>query len=374
MQHLDEGTIHAWLDDALPPTEAAEVAAHVEQCARCAEAVAEARGLMAASSRILSALDVIPGDVIPATPQKSQPARRTQRWYQRSGVRAATAMAAAAVGIFWIVQETRPSLSSTPSESSVARATQADAVDDTTAMVQREISVATSGYNELTQGTIADTRGEDQETRPVAGSSTPAKQDSQESGVPLAALLSAPRPSVVLSDTASRRKDATEPAQKVEYPPSIQGAVIHPYQQGSLDTPLLVRTWECEGIAIQRYNIGAEKYVTLISQSVLPDTTQRASLKLRTPTLPQKSEERLDPRRSTGESSSTLIIPALQNCSPEIKQAAYIDSTASILRWIDLERSLEYLLHGKVPSDTLALVRNTLVKSNTRQQNDIRKK
>jgi len=65
MQHLDEGTIHAWLDGQLPRDEALEVEAHVAECRQCADAVAEARGLIAASSRILTALDGVPGEVVP---------------------------------------------------------------------------------------------------------------------------------------------------------------------------------------------------------------------------------------------------------------------------------------------------------------------
>ena len=60
MQHLEEGTIHAWLDGALTADEAAGVEAHVAACSTCAAAVAEARGLIAASSRILTALDNVP--------------------------------------------------------------------------------------------------------------------------------------------------------------------------------------------------------------------------------------------------------------------------------------------------------------------------
>ena len=65
MQHLDEGTIHAWLDGQLPRDEAHQVEAHVAECRECADAVAEARGLIAASSRILTALDGVPGEVVP---------------------------------------------------------------------------------------------------------------------------------------------------------------------------------------------------------------------------------------------------------------------------------------------------------------------
>ena len=72
MQHLDEGTIHSWLDGALDSEEAARVAAHVGECPECAAAVAEARGFIAASSRILTALDNAPRGVIPtaAIPRK----------------------------------------------------------------------------------------------------------------------------------------------------------------------------------------------------------------------------------------------------------------------------------------------------------------
>ncbi|HJQ54802.1 MAG TPA: zf-HC2 domain-containing protein [Gemmatimonadaceae bacterium] len=66
MQHPDEGTIHAWLDGALGADEAAQIDAHVNGCAECAAAVAEARGFIAASSRILTALDNAPRGVIPA--------------------------------------------------------------------------------------------------------------------------------------------------------------------------------------------------------------------------------------------------------------------------------------------------------------------
>jgi anti-sigma factor RsiW len=72
MQHLDEGTIHSWLDGAFGAAEAARVEAHAAECPQCAAAVAEARGFIAASSRILTALDNAPRGIIPA----AVPARR----------------------------------------------------------------------------------------------------------------------------------------------------------------------------------------------------------------------------------------------------------------------------------------------------------
>jgi hypothetical protein len=75
MQHLDEGTIHAWLDGELPATEREALEAHIAECAQCAAAVAEARGFIAASTRILTALDSVPGGVLPAASSATGTAR-----------------------------------------------------------------------------------------------------------------------------------------------------------------------------------------------------------------------------------------------------------------------------------------------------------
>ena len=97
MQHPDEGTIHAWLDGALGTEEARALEAHVAGCARCAAAVTEARGLLAASSRILSALDAVPGGVLPAVAPEADddrgvvPVARAPRW-RSAGWRAAAAI------------------------------------------------------------------------------------------------------------------------------------------------------------------------------------------------------------------------------------------------------------------------------------------
>jgi Putative zinc-finger len=65
MPHLDEGTIHAWLDGALPDEERANVERHVAGCESCAAGVAEARGFVAGATRILSALDDVPSAALP---------------------------------------------------------------------------------------------------------------------------------------------------------------------------------------------------------------------------------------------------------------------------------------------------------------------
>jgi hypothetical protein len=91
MQHLDEGTIHAWLDGELSPSEAEQLEAHTRECAECAQKVAEARGLIAASTRILNALDNIPSGVVPSAATPIAPGR-PRRWYDRTDLRAAAAL------------------------------------------------------------------------------------------------------------------------------------------------------------------------------------------------------------------------------------------------------------------------------------------
>lgn len=119
-QHLDEGTIHAWLDGALAPDESATIEAHVASCERCAAGVAEARGLMAAASRVLSALDDIPAGVIPGSRDEggaprdqlarlrarhaSEKAASRRRWWRNGQMVAAASVVFVALGtatVFW---------------------------------------------------------------------------------------------------------------------------------------------------------------------------------------------------------------------------------------------------------------------------------
>jgi hypothetical protein len=97
MQHPDEGTIHSWLDGALAADEAARVEAHVKECPRCASAVAEARGFIAASSRILTSLDNVPKGVVPLAPPTRM--RNWPVW------RAAAAVLVVALGSFVVLRD-----------------------------------------------------------------------------------------------------------------------------------------------------------------------------------------------------------------------------------------------------------------------------
>jgi hypothetical protein len=82
MPHPDEGLIHAWLDGELDAEESARVEALVASDPAWAAAVAEARGLIAASSRIVGALDRVPANVIPKT--AAAPRRVSRQWMLRA--------------------------------------------------------------------------------------------------------------------------------------------------------------------------------------------------------------------------------------------------------------------------------------------------
>ena len=108
MEHLDEGTIHAWIDGAFDATRSRDIEAHVAQCPTCSAVVAEARGLIAASSRILNALDDVPGGVVPKrvpgvlpVAARSQPRRRISAWIPA----AAAAALILAVGLVQVNRE-----------------------------------------------------------------------------------------------------------------------------------------------------------------------------------------------------------------------------------------------------------------------------
>jgi hypothetical protein len=143
MQHLDEGTIHAWLDGELSPAERAEVEAHSAECAQCAAAVAEARGFVAASSRILTALDSVPGGVIPASASES---RATQPAATRRFVASRAWMAVAAVLVLSTVTviATRPN-SDTAQLQVAAAARDQKSLPASTAPSQDTSSAATAG-------------------------------------------------------------------------------------------------------------------------------------------------------------------------------------------------------------------------------------
>ena len=80
MSHVDEGTLHAYLDGELPPSERSDVDAHLAQCAACKALLTEERALLERATALLGSTR--PAER-PAPPFHE--VRRAQRrpWYVR---------------------------------------------------------------------------------------------------------------------------------------------------------------------------------------------------------------------------------------------------------------------------------------------------
>ena len=99
MSHVDEGTLHAYLDVALPPGERSQVDAHLAECPDCRERLAEARALIARADALLAL-------ALPA--ERSAPPlhelRRRPLWWRVRWPIAWAATVTLAVGLGWMLR------------------------------------------------------------------------------------------------------------------------------------------------------------------------------------------------------------------------------------------------------------------------------
>jgi len=99
MSHVDEGTLHAYLDGALPPGERSQVDAHLAECPACRDRLAEARALIARADALLAL-------ALPA--ERSAPPlhelRRRPMWWRVRWPVAWAATVTLAVGLGWMLR------------------------------------------------------------------------------------------------------------------------------------------------------------------------------------------------------------------------------------------------------------------------------
>ena len=243
MTHLDEGTIHAWLDGALDAEQSRAVESHVQGCRQCGDAVAEARGLVAASTRILGALDDAPARVIPAQP--SPATKRRPMWRAAPWVTGIAAVLVAAV-----VLRTGQSPRNAPQEA-VASARLADRAVETalpappTVSAQKATPAATAPVGRVASAPSAGA-GVSNQVRPapaavgsVAGATAPQDQPSAVASRSERAFVGeearASRRATDLASESRERRDAaasraTEQMQQqvVAAPPSALAAPAAP--------------------------------------------------------------------------------------------------------------------------------------------------
>ena len=195
-EHLDEGTIHAWLDGALPPDESARVEAEAARCTECAALVAEARGLIAASSRILSSLDAVPAGVIPgrdgnvdqlAALRARHTSRKRNWWNDRRIVAAASLVFVA--GLSTMIWRYAPGSAKAP-------------------VTEQSLDASQPAAESIAPVAAAPVAGAPANESGLSSRSAPARDARAEARVP--AVPSAPAPMVVReTDTTTERKAAS---------------------------------------------------------------------------------------------------------------------------------------------------------------------
>jgi len=202
MQHLDEGTIHSWLDGALSADEAARVEAHLKECRECAAAVAEARGFIAASSRILTALDNAPRGVIPA----AAPIRR-RNWVVWRAAAAALVVAGGSLMVFRNTErEPRVLNSRYETTSSSQSGPTATTSDENTGTIAGQVSPRASGKP---SGSVATGSAQPNVVAPEKGAAKTSATD---------AVGVSSQKAAVSSPQISDRKEALAPAFKPSAP------------------------------------------------------------------------------------------------------------------------------------------------------------
>jgi len=273
MQHPEEGTIHSWLDGQLPLTQAAEIESHVAACPTCGAAVAEARGFIAASSRILTALDDAPRGVIPvAAPGSGN---------RRAMLRAAAAVFVVAAGSFVVLGRTGRDGSQFDSV----------ATKVTVPVTANESTVNESGVAAITAPTVSRAEmppaGRDRMSEPIVHGGTsagrPSASDAASAPPRVAATTAAKSPADMVAQRSARLEQPPpvmkraspevaensvplpDPAPAIAGPHRItlRGRQQEPDAAPASPEPRLARTDSAGGVRRSVYEVGAGQTVTL---------------------------------------------------------------------------------------------------------------
>jgi len=80
VSHVDEGTLHAYLDGELPGAERAQLETHLAECAPCRDRLTEERGLIERADRLLTLAELPAGHTHRPAPAPVQSRRRRPRF------------------------------------------------------------------------------------------------------------------------------------------------------------------------------------------------------------------------------------------------------------------------------------------------------
>ena len=342
MQHPDEGTIHAWLDDALQQDESAALEAHVVACEQCRAAVAEARGLIAASSRIVSALDIVPAGVIPA---RSTPRRA---WYAVPQLRAAATVLFVA-GASLIILRGRGSepladtaqrvMSEAVPGSTPATVQDGAMAESSVTMPPQEVSQAES-RSRVAAKAPATKRAADEATGTTRGA-TDARTKSDATAAPVA--VAAP---IVETGAAPPTAKAAARQRPFNSSAAIDNVVVTGVATGTaaaFDDRLTVLGVDSAGGArVTRYRLASGEEITLNEARPVANAVVSAQAERR------------------AESSREMAVPA----APPPPPLARADSAAMVptttISWTDPKTGRLYTLSGRLSRERLEQIRKTI--------------
>lgn len=119
MSHVDEGTLHAYLDGELPPSERAAVESHLAQCPTCRATLAEERVLLERANALLGSARPVER---PAPPfEQLRQARRHSPWRVRMPLAWAASLALA-LGLGYYLRNPDGTVTTTPEPRTVSLA------------------------------------------------------------------------------------------------------------------------------------------------------------------------------------------------------------------------------------------------------------
>jgi Putative zinc-finger len=361
MQHLDEGTIHSWLDGALSADEAARVQAHVAECPQCAAAVAEARGFIAASSRILTALDHVPRAVVPVA--------LPVRWYNRAAWRAAAAVLVVAVGSLVVVRNSgreRPVARVTFDTASISRAPVTQSQNATaapqvaaTSKTQTPIPAAPSKSEVIVTGAASEATFSGKPAAVTARPNTPARDQTlggAVGGEPSSGYASAPsqaaraRAAAPTAPPAQRAADLAAPEAPIEQAPlkvvgtpRVPGAKVTLYEVVPGDTVAFT-----EPVSLQLSGV-----VTTAAGGAEPMTRRSAKSAGEAPTSRVDAAGAVNAQQAGKERMSSLTAPSAALPPSRVQ----IANGVTTISWPDPNTGNMLTLSGRLPAAQLQQIR-----------------
>jgi len=206
MSHVDEGTLHAYLDGELPPAERTGLEQHLAQCATCRSQLVEERALLERSTALLGSTRPLDRAVPPFEQLRPAPRRP---WYLRTGFAWAASLVLAVGFGYYLSERTAPR----PQPGAVA---QAPAASPDAESLHADALVATRQENAPAQKSTAGRRPAPAPTPHTAENTLAFRADSGVMGYssqpPAAVALRGAAPLPV--DTVHRAQDAARASEE----------------------------------------------------------------------------------------------------------------------------------------------------------------